>query len=106
MPTFDDLMAQPFATMPDLIRAHAASRPDHPAVVDGDRMLTFAGLDALIDRAAVALQRDGVRRLDTVAICSPSSIEYVAIFVAALRVGAAACPLAPSSTADQLAMMV
>jgi len=106
MPTFDDLMAQPFATMPDLIRAHAASRPDHPAVVDGDRMLTFAGLDTLIDRAAVALQRDGVRRLDTVAICSPSSIEYVAIFVAALRVGAAACPLAPSSTADQLAMMV
>ena len=106
MPSFDDLMAQPFATMPDLIRAHAASRPDHPAVIDGDRTVTFAELDALIDRTAAALQRDAVRRLDTVAICAPSSIGYVATFVAALRVGAAACPLAPSSTAEQLAMMV
>ncbi len=106
MPTFDDLMAQSFATMPDLIHAHAVSRPDHPAVIDGDRMVTFAALDALIDRAAAALQRDGVQRLDTVAICGPSSIEYVATFVAALRAGAAACPLAPSSTAEQLAMMV
>jgi acyl-CoA synthetase (AMP-forming)/AMP-acid ligase II len=106
MPNFDDLMAQSFATMPDLIRAHAASRPDHPAVIDGVRMVTFAALDALIDRAAAALQRDGVQRLDTVAICGPSSIEYVMTFVAALRAGAAACPLAPSSTAEQLAMMV
>ncbi|MEY4784062.1 MAG: hypothetical protein RIR41_1997 [Pseudomonadota bacterium] len=106
MPSFDDLMAQSFATMPDLIRAHAASRPDHLAVIDGDRMVTFAELDALIDRAAAALQRDGVQQLDTVAICGPSSIEYVVIFVAALRGGAAACPLAPSSTAEQLAMMV
>jgi acyl-CoA synthetase (AMP-forming)/AMP-acid ligase II len=106
MPSFDDLMAQSFATMPDLIRAHAASRPDHLAVIDGDRMVTFAELDALIDRAAAGLQRDGVQQLDTVAICGPSSIEYVVIFVAALRGGAAACPLAPSSTAEQLAMMV
>jgi acyl-CoA synthetase (AMP-forming)/AMP-acid ligase II len=106
MPSFDDLMGQSFATMPDLIRAHAASRPDHLAVIDGDRMVTFAELDALIDRAAAALQRDGVQQLDTVALCGPSSIEYVVIFVAALRGGAAACPLAPSSTAEQLAMMV
>lgn len=106
MPSFDDLMAQPFATMPDLIRAHAASRPDHPAVIDGDRMVTFAELDAMIDRAAAALQRDGVQRLHTVAVCGPSSIEYIVIFVAALRGGAAACPLAPSSTAEQLAMMM
>jgi len=106
MPTFDDLMAQSFATMPDLVRAGAASRPQRTAVIDGERVVTFAALDALIDRAAAALQRDGVQRLDTVAICGPSSLEYVVIFVAALRAGAAACPLAPSSTADQLAMMV
>ena len=40
------------------------------------------------------------------AICGPSSIEYVTVFVAALRIGAAACPLAPSSTPEQLAAMV
>jgi long-chain acyl-CoA synthetase len=106
MPTTEELLAQPFATMPDMIRAHAAARPDHPAVIDGERMVTFAQFDVLVDRAAAALQRDGVKRLDTVAICGPSSIEYVTIFVAALRAGASACPLAPSSTAVQLAMMV
>lgn len=92
--------------MPDLIRAHAVDRPDHPAVIDGDRTLTFAQFDALIDRAATAMQRDGVANGGAVAICGPSSIEYVTAFVAALRVGAAACPLAPSSTPEQLAMMV
>ena len=39
-------------------------------------------------------------------MCGPSSIEYVTIYVAALRVGAAACPLAPSSTSEQIAAMV
>jgi long-chain acyl-CoA synthetase len=106
MTAVETLLALPFATMPDMIRAHAASRPDHAAVIDGERSVTFADLDALVDRAAAALQRDGVKPLDTVAICAPSSIEYVASFIATLRAGAAACPLAPSSTAEQLAMMV
>ena len=105
-PTADALLASDFATMPDLIRSHAAYRPNHVAVIDGERSVTFAELDALIDRAAAALQRDGVAPRGTVAICGPSSIAYVAVFIAALRVGAAACPLAPSSTAEQLGMMI
>jgi len=105
-PTADALLASDFATMPDLIRSHAAHRPNHIAVIDGERSVTFAELDALIDRAAAALQRDGVALRGTVAICGPSSIEYVIVFIAALRVGAAACPLAPSSTAEQLGMMI
>lgn len=106
MTTAAQMLDQPFATMPDLIRAHALERPGHLAVIDGARTLTFAQFDALIDRAAAALQRDGVGNKGAVAMCSPSSIEYVTIYVAALRVGAAACPLAPSSTAEQLAAMV
>jgi acyl-CoA synthetase (AMP-forming)/AMP-acid ligase II len=106
MTTAAQMLDQPFATMPDLIRAHALERPGHLAVIDGARTLTFAQFDALIDRAAAALQRDGVGNKGAVAVCSPSSIEYVTIYVAALRVGAAACPLAPSSTAEQLAAMV
>jgi len=106
MMTAEDLLAQPFSTMPDLIRAHALHRPAHTAIIDGGRAVTFAELDALIDRAAAAMQRDGVGPRGAVAICGPSSIEYVVAFIAALRVAAAACPLAPSSTAEQLAMMV
>lgn len=106
MTTAAQLLEQPFSTMPDLIRAHAKERPDHVAIVDGDRRVTFAEFDALIDRAAAALQRDGVGNHGAVAICGPSSIEYVTIYIAALRVGAAACPLAPSSTPEQLAAMI
>ena len=91
--------------MPDLIRAHATERPGHTAIIDRDRQLTFAEFDRLVDRAAAGMQRDGVSNGGTVAICAPSSIEYVVVYVAALRIGAAACPLAPSSTAEQLAAM-
>jgi len=104
--TADELLASDFSTMPDLIRSHAAHRPNHIALIDGERMLTFLQLDAQIDRAAAGLQRDGVQPRGAVAICGPSSLEYVTIFIAALRIGAAACPLAPSSTAEQLGMMI
>jgi long-chain acyl-CoA synthetase len=106
MATAAQLLQQDFSTMPDMIRAHAKDRPDHRAVIDGDRVVTFAELDALVDRAAAAMQRDGIANNGAVAICGPSSIEYVTTFIAALRIGAAACPLAPSSTAEQLAAMV
>jgi acyl-CoA synthetase (AMP-forming)/AMP-acid ligase II len=106
MTTSADLLASPFATMPDLIRAHAAERPAHVALIDGDRALSYAELDALVDRAAAALQRDGVQPRDVIAICSASSNEYLVAFIGALRAGVTVCPLSPSATPEQLAAMV
>jgi long-chain acyl-CoA synthetase len=106
MPSTTELLASPFATMPVLIRGHATERPDHIAAIDGSRVLSYSQFDTLIDRAAFAMQRDGVAMGDTIGICAPSSNEYLIAFVAALRIGAAACPLAPSSTAEQLAAMI
>ena len=60
MTTAAELLEQPFSTMPDMIRAHAKERPSHRAVIDGERVLTFAEFDALIDRTAATMQRDGV----------------------------------------------
>ncbi|MEP7211048.1 MAG: class I adenylate-forming enzyme family protein [Alphaproteobacteria bacterium] len=105
MTTSTERLALPFATMPDLIRAHAAERPAHRALIDGERVLTYAELDALVDRTAAALQRDGVRPRDVVAVCSPSSNEYLIAFIGALRAGVTVCPLSPSSTPEQLASM-
>ncbi|MDB5840615.1 MAG: acyl--CoA ligase [Herminiimonas sp.] len=101
-----DLLDQPFGTIPDLIRAYAASQPDHPALIQGARSLDYRGLDALMDRIAAALQRDGLRPRDTIAICAGTSIDYAALFLGALRAGVAVAPLAPSSTADSLAAMI
>jgi long-chain acyl-CoA synthetase len=104
--TSESLLASPFASLPDIIRAHAAQRPDHHAVVEGDASLTYGELAALMDRIAVALQRDGTGRGDAVAICAKTSINYAAAFCGVLAAGAAVAPLAPSSTPATLLMML
>jgi len=104
--THEELLNQPFATLPDLVRLHAARRPRHRALVQDDRLLDYAALDGLADRIAASLQRDGVAPRDAVAICAVTSIEYAAMFVGILRAGAAVAPLSPSSTAESLQAMV
>lgn len=101
----DDILARPFGTLPELIRLHAAQRPLHPALLQDGRMLDYAGLDALMDRIAAALQRDGLQPGDAIAICATTSIVYAAVFLGGLRAGIAVAPLAPSSTAASVATM-
>lgn len=106
LPDFDSLIAQDFGTIAELIRAHAAQRPDNPALRDDARTLSYSELDALMDRVAAALQRDGLKLGDAVAVCAASSVNYAALFLGALRAGVAVAPLAPSSTPASLARMV
>jgi acyl-CoA synthetase (AMP-forming)/AMP-acid ligase II len=89
-----------------MIRAHAAARPGHDALIQDGERLSYADLDALMDRIAAALQRDGVAPRDSIAICASTSLAYAALFLGALRAGAAVAPLAPSSTPEQIAGMV
>ncbi len=105
-PTAGELLERPFATISDLLGAHAREAPDHIALIEVETSISYGALDALLDRAAAAMQRDGVHSGDAIAICAPTSIPYVATFMAALRIGAVACPLAPSATAEALAGMV
>ena len=104
--TAEELFALDFCALPDLIRAHARERPDHPALIEGDETLTYGALALLIDRFAFALQRDGVAAGDAIAICARASIDYVAVFLGALRAGVAVAPLAPSSTPASLCRML
>lgn len=105
-PTLDQMIAADFGTVPDLCRLNAAARPDHAALVQDGRQLTWGELDALMDRIAAGLQRDGVAQRQAIAVCATTSIEYAALFLGALRAGIAVAPLAPSSTPDQLVGMV
>jgi long-chain acyl-CoA synthetase len=102
----EELLQREFATLPELIREHAAQEPGAVALVQDDRQLTRAELDALMDRVAAALQRDGVAMGQMIAICAASSIEYAAAFLGALRAGVAVAPLAPSSTPEALVSML
>src|ERR1700722_11112159 len=102
----ETLLASDFGPLRDLIRAHAVERPDHPAIVEGSQTLTYGALAALMARIAVAVHRDGVRSGDAGAICARTSINYGAAICGILAAGAAVAPLAPSSTAASLMMML
>jgi acyl-CoA synthetase (AMP-forming)/AMP-acid ligase II len=102
----EEMLAGEFATVSDLIRGHAAERPDKVAMIHEDRAISYAELDPLLDRLATALQREGVGKGEAVAILAASSIDYGAAFFAALRAGGVPAPLQPSATPAQLAAMI
>ncbi len=106
MTSIPEMLANDFGTMGDLIALHATERAEHPALVMETGSLTYGELDRLMDRIGAALQRDGVLPGEAISICAATSLEYAALFLGALRVGVAVAPLAPSSTARQLAAMV
>lgn len=95
-----------FATLSELIRLHARQQPQRRALVQDEHSLSYAELDAAMDRVAAALQRDGVAPGQTIAVCAATSLAYAVTFVGALRAGVVVAPLAPSATADSLAAMV
>ena len=94
-----------YGTLAELVREHARERPAHAALVQGDDVLSYAALDALMDRVAASLQRDGLQPGDAIAICAQPSPRYAAIFLGALRAGIAVAPLAPSVTPESFASM-
>ena len=101
-----DMLASGFATLPDLIHAHARERGSAPAVVDAEGSADYATLDACMDRVAAALQRDGVTPGQAIAIVAAPSVDYAAVFLGAVRAGCAATPIPPSATPASIAAML
>ena len=90
------------ATMPALLDAQAAARPDALALsarsVSGERLrLSYAPLATVSRRAAGALAAEGVRAGDRVAVIlgNDAGYECIAVATGALRLGAAIVPMNP-----------
>ena len=88
------LLRREFGRLDELVEAHALEQPQAPALVLGPRTVAYAPLAELTDRAAAALQRDGVRKGDVVAICAGACVDYIVLFLAASRTGVIIAPLA------------
>ncbi|WP_338424319.1 class I adenylate-forming enzyme family protein [Sphingopyxis kveilinensis] len=95
-----------FATLPDLVRAHAAERPDAVAAADADRRLSWSELDQLTDRIAARLQHDGLQKGDRTAIAGLNSVEQMAVILGTLRAGGVAGLITNSATGEQMAAMI
>ena len=106
MTTALDMLATSFATLPDLIRAHAAERPMRTAIADDDGAIDYATLDRRMDRIAATLQRDGIAQGEAIAIVSRPCIAQACAFLGILRAGCVAAPIAPSATPAAIAAMI
>ena len=100
------MSTETFTPLPEMIRALAESAPDKIALIQDERQLSYGDLNKMMDRVATALQCDGLKPRESVAICAGTSIEYACAFLGALRAGVAVAPIAPSSTADSIVEMV
>jgi acyl-CoA synthetase (AMP-forming)/AMP-acid ligase II len=89
-----------------LVAAHARATPDRVALIHGDARLTWADLDARVERAAAAIAGEGVRLGDRLAVLGENSVEYVEVFFGALRAGACVVPLPTMASTDSLARML
>ncbi|MFF0487351.1 amino acid adenylation domain-containing protein [Streptomyces sp. NPDC004435] len=96
----------PNETVADMLTAQVARTPDAVALVFGERALTYAELDARVNRIARLLLARGAGPEKAVALALPRSLDMVAALFAVLRTGAAYLPLDLDHPADRLRMMV
>src|SRR4051794_12881465 len=88
-----------------LIRT-AAARPDHPAVVDGDRRWTYAELDAWVNRVAHGLAARGYARGDALGLASGNSAEFLAVYYACAKLGVVCVPVNLGWRPDEVAYVL
>lgn len=86
----------------DILAEQARRRPDAPAILDGARRLTFAGLEREVAGAAGWLQRLGLRRGQAVLVFVPMSADLYVALLAMFRLGVTAMFLDPSAGRSHL----
>jgi hypothetical protein len=64
-----------YTPIPDLIRAQTAAHAEKSGLGQDARRVHYGALDALRDRIAGAVQRDGVVAGESNAICAATSVE-------------------------------
>ena len=74
-------------------RAHAGSRPEHPAIVCEGRVTTYDKFHRDSNRAAHALRTSGIRRGDRVAYLGRESANYYLVMIACAKAGAVLVPV-------------
>ncbi|MFC1438592.1 class I adenylate-forming enzyme family protein [Streptacidiphilus sp. N1-10] len=82
-----------FRSLPDLLRTRATSHADHPYLIDGEQVVTYAQAWRAVGARAAALARRGVRTGDRVALLGANQSEYLLHLWAVLRLGAVAVGL-------------
>ena len=73
------------ATVVDALDRAVRRWPDAPAMVDGDRTLTYGELGAAVERAAASLLDRGLVRGDALAVAAGNGLELAVLLLACAR---------------------
>src|SRR5256885_15960393 len=93
-------------TLQDRLREVAREVGDKPALLMGDRSVTFREVDQLSDQLAAALAKRGVRPGDRVTIFMPNCIEFVIAFYGTLKIGCVVNPINAQSKEREVRFQV
>ncbi|PQE01672.1 long-chain fatty acid--CoA ligase [Mycobacterium sp. EPG1] len=91
-----------FANLADIVRGHARHRPGAPALIVGDRVITYAELDDRSNRAAQAFSQAGVGFGDRVAFVERNGAEYFDVAFGLAKLGAVTVPVNWRLTAPEI----
>ncbi|MDI3288326.1 amino acid adenylation domain-containing protein [Polyangium sp. 15x6] len=94
------------APLGEILAARARERPDAVALVDGDRVYTYAALDRITNRLAHRLRALGVADEARIGVCLARSSALVIGVVAVVKAGSAYVPLDPSYPDERLGYML
>ena len=92
--------------LPELIDLRASTAPDAPAIADDRVSLSNREFRAAVRSAAALMSGRGISRGDVVAIMLPNQVEFVVAMFAAWHLGAAATPVNPSLTAQEISFQL
>jgi long-chain acyl-CoA synthetase len=76
-----------------LLPRHALYRPDHTAIVFGDRRFTFQEFNQRVNRLANALLELGLTKGDKIATILPNCLELLEVYWAVAKIGVVVVPL-------------
>ncbi len=86
----------------DLVRRHAAKRPDAPVMRFEGAVTTYGGLVAQAEAFAAALEARGVKKGDRVALVLPNVPQFLIAELGAWMAGAIVSPLNPTYTDEEI----
>jgi fatty-acyl-CoA synthase len=90
----------------DLTRRTAQRYPDKPAIIDGATTLTFAQLEAAVDRTAAAIAEAGLAKGDRLALLSHNCWQFAVLDFAAARAGVILVPINFMLGAQEIAFIL
>ncbi len=92
----------PYGDLAALVRASAAARPDHPALLAGNTTVTWRQLERAVDGCARGLLARGLQPGDRVAVQLGNTPDLVVALFGTLRAGLVAVPVNPGATLPEL----